>query len=440
MSIHVGKIPSFQQASNTGSEEKWVVVDTVPQEKLGDPMRRLRETVLLTSVRAQRAEELIQGLTKKIERIYLVQASTPKPPKVQKSSLKEVVIEEKKEEEEKPLLKEAVIEEKKEEEEKPLLKEAVIEEKKEEEEKLFWQKSINEIQMTYEVIGRGRFSVVKVAIYHETRVAVRCLFTRIVAEEDRRVFTDCLEKAARLRHPSLVSFMGVALEREPVIITELMACNLRSLLEKNALTYYQLVDIALGVAKGLEYLHSVKPEAVVHGELTGTSVLLENDKGPRFKAKLSDYITAKYFHHVLSSMTPAQSMEDVFGASREHPSQEYKPLRRSRSRSGSPLDVSRPGRTSGQFVRKASATNPANAPLDVGTFSTKRDVYLFGILLVEMATRTAVLEVNLHYLIESIAWPQVTTLVKACLVHDPKSRPDMKSVLSEVMQLASSKP
>ena len=382
MSIHVGKIPSFQQASNTGSEEKWVVVDTVPQEKLGDPMRRLRETVLLTSVRAQRAEELIQGLTKKIERIYLVQASTPKPPKVQKSSLKEVVIEEKKEEEENPLLKEAVIEEKKEEEEKPLLKEAVIEEKKEEEEKPFWQKSINEIQMTYEEIGRGRFSVVKVAIYHETRVAVRCLFTRIVAKEDRRVFTDCLEKAARLRHPSLVSFMGAALEREPVIITELMACNLRSLLEKNALTYYQLVDIALGVAKGLEYLHSVKPEAVVHGELTGTSVLLENDKGPRFKAKLSDYITAKYFHHVLSSMTPAQSMEDVFGASREHPSQEYKPLGRSRSRSGSPLDVSRPGRTSGQFVRKASATNPANAPLDVGTFSTKRDVLVTSTYLV----------------------------------------------------------
>ena len=197
MSIHVGKIPSFQQASNTGSEEKWVVVDTVPQEKLGDPMRRL------TSVRAQRAEELIQGLTKTIERIYLVQASTPKPPKVQKSSLKEVVIEEKKEEEEKPLLKEAVIEEKKEEEEKPLLKEAVIEEKKEEEEKPllkeavieekkeeekpFWQKSINEIQMTYEEIGRGRFSVVKVAIYHETCVAVRCLFTRIVAKEDRSV-------------------------------------------------------------------------------------------------------------------------------------------------------------------------------------------------------------------------------------------------------------
>ena len=217
-----------------------------------------------------------------------------------------------------------------------------------------------------------------------------------------------------------------------------MPCNLQSVLEKKALTYYQLVDVALGVSKGLEYLHSTKPEPVIHGELTGTSVLLEGSKGPRLKAKLSDYMTAKYFHHLISSMTPSSSIDNVSVYSGEHPSQEYKPHHRSRS--ASPFDVGKPRASPERPHFRRKSSNVSNVPLDAGVFSTKRDIYLFGILLVEMATRTAVLEVSLQYLIESIAWPQVTALVRKCLNHEPDLRPDINSVLSQVMQLASSKP
>ena len=460
----VGKIPCLPSQSTGGAEtmENWVVVDAVSVEWLGDPMRRMQEKVLLTSFRVRRAEELIHELSKKIER-SVAQIAPPKPKRsplkraILRYENKEVTREEKEEvkevkeiKEEKEVIKEEkeavkevkeikedieVIEE--EEEEKEEVQE-VKEEVKEEVKLPFWQKSMSEIMMTYEELGRGRFSVVKVGIFHETRVAVRCLNSRIVSEEDRKVFTDCLEKAAQLRHPNLVSFMGAILDREPLIITELMACNLRSVLAKNALTYYQLVDVALGVSKALEYLHSTKPEPVIHGELTGTSVLLEGSKGPRLKAKLSDYMTAKYFHHLMSSITPASSIDNVSIYSGEHPSQQYKPRRRSRSTS--PFDVGKPRASPErpQFRRRSS--NVSSVPLDAGMFSTKRDIYLFGILLVEMATRTAVLEVSLQYLIESIAWPQVTVLVKKCLNHEPDLRPDVNSVLSQVMQLASSKP
>ena len=408
------------------------MVDSMPQNKLGNPMRRLQETVLLMSIRVQKAEELIQGMNKKIEKMATMAVPKPKESRVQPKEPRP---------QPKPQQKEQIPQLTP---QSSLLKEVVTEET-EEEMKPYWQKSRNEIQMTYEEIGRGRFSVVRVAIYHETRVAARCLLTRITSEDDRKLFTNCLEKAAQLRHPNLVSFMGAVLDREPVIITELMPCSLRTVLEKNPLTYYQLADVSLGVTKALEYLHSVKPEPVLHGELTGTNVLLEGETGPRLKAKLADYITAKYFHHMMSFMTPASSVEDVFAVSREHPSQEYKFRRRSRSRSGSPFDMvkprfspERPVRSPRQVARRVS--NISNAPLDAGMLSTKRDVYLFGILLVEMATRTAVLEVSLQYLIESIAWPQVTALVKKCLVHDPELRPDMNYVLNQVLQLASSKP
>ena len=430
-----GKIPSLQGqfAGDSSAEERWMIVDSVTRESLGHPVRRLRETVLLTSFRAQRAESLLRSMLKKITAVGVatpqrkVKSSVPTPTPEKVEEKKE---EEKKEEEKKE-------EEKKEEEKKE-------EEKKEEEKvkKPFWQKPTEELQMTYEEIGRGRFSVVKVAIFHETRVAARCLFTRIPSKEHRLVFTECLELAAQLRHPNLVSFMGAILDREPVIITELMGCNLRSLLEKTALTYYQLLDVAEGVSKALQYLHAVKPQPVVHGELTGTSVLLEGDRGPCLKAKLSDYMTAKYFHHLMTSVTPAGSVEDLFAHSREHPSHEYKPriVRRSSSRSpsGSPFDAERPTRPLASQFRKTSTVS--GGPPDSAAFSTKRDVYLFGILLVEMATRTAVLEVSLQYLIESIAWSQVAALAKRCLTSDPSARPDMTVVVSQVVQLAASKP
>lgn len=390
-----------------------MVMSSVSQDTLGDPMQRLRETVLLTSFRVQRAEELLQKMAKKIA------VSVPKPPpkaQVQKSLLQEVVTEEKEEE---------------------------VKEVK----KPFWQKSADEILMTYEEIGRGRYSVVKVAIYHESRVAAKCLFARTGSEENHKILMDCLEIAAQLRHPNLVSFMGAILDREPIIITELLPRSLRTVLEKSPMTYYQLVDVAEGVSKALEYLHSVKPDPVIHGELTGTSVLIEGESGPRLKAKLCDYMTAKYLYHIMSSsMTPAASIDDVFSTSKEHPSHEYKLLHGRRSRSGSPFDASNKSRNSperamrsgGQFKRKVSSAS--SGTVEMGVFSTKRDVYLFGILLVEMATRTAVLEVSLQYLIESIAWPQVTALVKKCLTREAELRPDMNSVLPLVIQLASVKP
>ena len=379
-------------------------MDTVTRRDLGDPLRRLREIVLLTSFRAQRAESLMKTMIKKMS------AAGPTPQRKARGSVRVPTPEE-------------------------------VIEKKEEVKRPFWQKATDEIQMTYEEIGRGRYSVVKVAIFHETRVAARCLFTGIKLEEDRQVFTECLELAAQLRHPNLVSFMGAILDREPIIVTELMGCNLRSLLERNALTYYQLVDVAEGVSKGLQYLHSVKPRPVVHGELTSTGVLLEGDRGPRLKAKLSDYVTAKYFHRLMTSVTPAAIVEDVSAHAREHPSQEYKSrvvrrLSSSRSRSGSPLDAA--DRSARPFRKTSTAT--AGNPWDPGSFTAKGDVYLFGILLVEMATRTAVLEVSLQYLIESIAWAQVAALVKKCRNSNVDARPDMTEVVSHVMQLASSKP
>ena len=385
-----------------------MAVDIVAGNQIGHPLHRMREMLLLTSFRAQQAEKML---------LEVMQSGRwrgrgkGKGIASKRGALSFTLMEEEEDEEE-------------------LEKKA----------RPFWQLPQNEVQITGEEVGRGRWSTVRVAVYHSTRVAARCLYSQIHSEESEKIFKECLFMAAKIRHPNLVSFIGAILDRDPVIVTELMPYNLRFLLEKGSLSYYQFTDIATDVSKALEFLHSVTPEPISHGDLSGSSVLLEEGKGARWRAKLSDFMTAKYFNHV-ASMTPSSSFDEIYTQS-----QEYRPYDfYRRGRSTSPLDsVGSPGKKSPTLSRLGGVggrkVSLINSPLDPENLSPKHDVYSFGILLVEMATRTAVLEVSLQYLIESIRWPQVAVLVKKCLSSDPAERPTMNTVVGSVMRLAASKP
>ena len=285
----------------------------------------------------------------------------------------------------------------------------------------FWSLRGEEIQFTGEEIGRGKWAVVQIATYRGVRVAARCLFSQIVSESNRKTFMECMDTAAKLRHPNLLPFIGTVLEGEPIIVTELMPQNLKTVLEKNSLAYHQVVNIALQIAKALQFLHTNKPEPVVHGELTSTSILLEQGRGAKWKVKLSDFMTAKFFQQMIASSSDDESFSPL-----------STPIR-------SPLGlIGRktshiPGSPTGSMLRKLSISAPE--PFDPNNLSPKRDIYSYGVLLVEMCTRSSPLEVSLAYLIESITWPSVTALVKKCIEPDPNDRLTIEEVLPMLKEL-----
>ena len=288
----------------------------------------------------------------------------------------------------------------------------------EEEKKPFWVIPRGEVQLTGEEVGRGRWAIVRVATYRGTRVAAKCFFGHILSEDNRKVFIECMDMAAKIRHPNLVPFIGAVLEGEPIMITELMPFNLKTVLEKSELPYHHIVSIASDIAKGLNFIHTMKPDPLVHGDLTNTSVLLEQARGAKWKAKLSDFMTVNFFQQLLPSST--SSDHTVVSPVSPHTPPPSGMGKRSPSRS-----------SLGTIGRKISISAPES--YEAIHITPKQDVYSYGVLLVELCTRTSPLDVSMAYLIESISWLNVTTLIKLCIESDPDQRPTMEEIIPKIV-------
>ncbi len=103
--------------------------------------------------------------------------------------------------------------------------------------------------------------------------------------------------AARIRHPNLLQFIGAALEGEMVILMELMPTSLRRELESrqkdNLMPLEQVTVIGGDVARALNYLHLMKPQPLIHRDISSANILLQPLPGNCWRAKVSDYGTVK---------------------------------------------------------------------------------------------------------------------------------------------------
>ena len=80
------------------------------------------------------------------------------------------------------------------------------------------------------------------------------------------------------------------MEREMMIIMELMATSLRSQLETEEYFEPKLVKaIILDVVLGLNYLHLIQPDPIVHRDISSANVFLEVIQLNKWSAKRTDY-------------------------------------------------------------------------------------------------------------------------------------------------------
>ncbi|KAL4857927.1 Serine/threonine-protein kinase CTR1 [Chlorella vulgaris] len=165
-------------------------------------------------------------------------------------------------------------------------------------------------------IGRGSFGWVYLAHWHQTPVAVKVLVNpaEIGAglELPEQTMSELQRESgvmARMRHPNIVSFMGLC-ALPPCILTEY--CSRGSLFEllrnpaaASQLTWAVRLSLAMDAARGLLYLHTRSPP-IIHRDIKSPNLLV--DEG--WRLKVADFNLSK----ILSTAKPSSNVNTAGGA------------------------------------------------------------------------------------------------------------------------------
>jgi len=149
-----------------------------------------------------------------------------------------------------------------------------------------------------EKIGGGGSGVVYKGRWQHTNVAIKQLFLVGLDESAERDFIHETSIMAKLRHPNIVQLFGVCLEPECCIVMEYMGGGslYKMLHSEEELSWTLRWRIALDIGQGLAHLHA---ENILHRDLKSLNVLLDKDK----RAKLTDFGLSKVDTQTIATMT-----------------------------------------------------------------------------------------------------------------------------------------
>ncbi|CAL1403792.1 unnamed protein product [Linum trigynum] len=143
-------------------------------------------------------------------------------------------------------------------------------------------------------LGRGGFGTVyKGQLEDGTMIAVKRMEAGVVNSKALGEFEAEIAVLSKARHRHLVSLLGYAIEGcERLLVYEYMSQGALSRhlfqwkkFNLDPLSWTRRLSIALDVARGMEYLHSMARETFIHRDLKSSNILLGED----FRAKVSDF-------------------------------------------------------------------------------------------------------------------------------------------------------
>ena len=161
----------------------------------------------------------------------------------------------------------------------------------------FWEVPRDDVTLHMQkILGAGGWGFVVEGKFRGQTVAVKCLHNLIREQEFTAVIRREIGIMTQLRHPNLVLLIAAVIDEEdPLIITELLELSLREAYERNQLEggEHRKLGIFRDVASALNYLHLHHHGPIIHRDVSSANVLLESRPRGQWRAKLSDFGSAK---------------------------------------------------------------------------------------------------------------------------------------------------
>ena len=177
-----------------------------------------------------------------------------------------------------------------------------------------WEIAPWEIQIdTEQLLGKGEFGYVYLAKWKSTQVVAKVIKGNIMNDQ-KELFLNEFNILSKSHHPNIVQIFGYVENPFIIVMEYLSDQDLLYHIRKNRLSLVNKINICLDILKGVEYLHTLKPQSVIHRDLKPQNIILNSSKA----AKITDFGLSRFLDNNHSSKkSPEENISELTKTSNE---------------------------------------------------------------------------------------------------------------------------